>query len=103
MGLFGRALSGIAKFGHHVGGAVHKFGHAAAGMTRKFGQGVGVASKVAHAVDRTLGGALSKHPLGAAAFAIADKVPGYASKAANVLDRVSGYGGQVARAAQGKG
>lgn len=101
MGFFGKALSGIARFGHHVGSAVHRFGHIGAGVARKFGQGVGVATKVGHAIDRTLGGALTKTPVGATAFGVLDKVPHYANKAVNVLDRASGYGQQVAQAAKG--
>lgn len=99
--MFGRAAAGIARFGQHVGSAVRKFGHIGAGISRKFGQGVGLATKVAHGVDRALGGVLSKNPYGAVAFGIAHKVPGYAKKVANSLDRVAGYGEQVAQASKG--
>lgn len=100
MGFFGRAATGIARFGQHVGSTVHRLGHISAGVVRKFGQGVGKGIRVAHAIDKSLGGVLSKTAVGAAAFEVAHRVPGLAKRVARTLDRVSGHGQDIADIAQ---
>ena len=103
MSFGGKVKSGIARFGHHVGGAVQKLAGHGATIVHKFGE---IAGKVAHAansLDSILGGAISKNPIGAGVLAGVNAASGVSHMVGRVLDKAAGVGGTVKKLAMRAG